>query len=143
MAHPHRRHFTIHKLTDCLAVISPAKNLQPGHRRTMTLHQPSQPSTCQYRLCLDIFLNNGVSDPFDYGLPSLCPFRGYFQHFHVHDDTFAFLHDQPCPGAGSDASSFYLHHLAPAVRGHGRRGSNISVTSPISLYHNHSFRRND
>jgi hypothetical protein len=70
-------------------------------------------------------------------------FRGYFQHFHVLENTFAFLHDQPCPGAGSDASSFYLRHLAPAVRAHGRRGSNISVTSPISLYHNRSFRRHD
>ena len=98
-------------------------------------------------------VNNGVSDPFDYGLPSLQerPSTEDMSSISISmtvEDTFAFIRDQPRQRVESDASSFYFQDTAPAARGHGRRESNISITSqapPISLY-NRSFghhRRND
>ena len=98
-------------------------------------------------------LNNGVNDPFDYGLPSLRerPSSEDISSISMSmtvDDTFAFIHNQPRRRVDSDASSFYFRPVALATRGHGRRESSISVTSqapPISKY-NRSFgyhRRND
>ena len=64
------------------------------------------------------------------------------------EDTFAFIRGQPRQHVESDASSFYFRDIAHAARGHGRRESNISITSqapPISRY-NRSFghhRRNE
>ena len=89
-------------------------------------------------------LNNGASDPFDYGLPSLRerPSSEDISSISMSmtvEDTFAFIHDQPRRRVDSDASSFYFRPVG--TRGHGRRESNISIASqgpPISLY-NRSF----
>ena len=98
-------------------------------------------------------VNNGVSDPFDYGLPSLRerPSSEDMSSISMSmtvEDTFAFIRGQPRQRVESDASSFYFRDIAHAARGHGRRESNISITSqapPISRY-NRSFghhRRNE
>ena len=96
-------------------------------------------------------INNGVSDPFDYGLPSLRerPWSEDMSSISMSltvEDTFAFIHNQPRRRVESDTSSFYFR--VPSSRGHGRRESNISIASqapPVSI-HNRSFghhRRND
>ncbi|KIK67170.1 hypothetical protein GYMLUDRAFT_69362 [Collybiopsis luxurians FD-317 M1] len=99
-------------------------------------------------------VNPGVSDPFDYGLPSLrerpssedLTSTSFSMSI---DDTFSFLKHAPPPRkrVASDASSFYFNTSVPSAKGHRRRESNMSVVSqgpPISLY-NRSFghRRGD
>ncbi len=121
----------------------PARNSRAPHRREDSAFSIASVSS------YGRVLNNGVSDPFDYGLPRLRerPSSGDFSSISMSltvDDTFAFIRGQPRTRVDSDASSFYFH--APA-RGHGRRESNMSVSSqvpPISLYNrNFGHRRND
>ncbi|KAF9527941.1 hypothetical protein CPB83DRAFT_855475 [Crepidotus variabilis] len=128
----------------------PARNgRRVPHRRDESLFSIASVSSYGH------VLNNGVNDPFDYGLPSLQerPSSEDVSSISMSmtvDDTFEFLRNQPRRRVDSDASSFYFQAPAPGmtVRGHRRRESNISVTSqgpPISLY-NRSFghhRRND
>ncbi|KAF5376919.1 hypothetical protein D9615_007315 [Tricholomella constricta] len=98
----------------------------------------------------------GLSDPFDYGLPSLRerPSSEDMTSMSMSvDDTFSFLDRQPRRRVESDASSFYFKApLQSFTRGHRRHESNMSVSMsfssqapPVSLY-NRSFgahRRND
>jgi serine/arginine repetitive matrix protein 2 len=98
-------------------------------------------------------LNNGVADPFDYGLPSLQE-RPSSEDLSLCmsgtvDDTFSFMHHlPPRQRADSDASSFYFRPstVANSSTGvnHRRRESGMSISSlapPISLY-NRSFAGN-
>jgi len=86
--------------------------------------------------------NNGVGDPFDYGLPSLQerPSSEDMSSISISmtvEDTFVFIRDQPRQRVDYDSSSFYFRDVAPAARGHGRRESSISITPqapPVSLY---------
>ncbi|KAF5393347.1 hypothetical protein D9757_000790 [Collybiopsis confluens] len=98
-------------------------------------------------------VNPGVSDPFDYGLPSLRERPSSEDMTSTSfstsiDDTFSFLKHAPLrKRVASDASSFYFSASALSNKGHRRRESNMSVVSqgpPISLY-NRSFghRRGD
>ncbi|KAG5650532.1 hypothetical protein H0H81_011921 [Sphagnurus paluster] len=94
----------------------------------------------------------GLSDPFDYGLPSLRerPSSEDMSSMSMSvDDTFSFINHQPRRRVESDASSFYFKApMQSFSRGHRRHESNMSVSSqapPVSLY-NRSFgthRRND
>ncbi|KAL0062368.1 hypothetical protein AAF712_010779 [Marasmius tenuissimus] len=91
-------------------------------------------------------LNNGVADPFDYGLPSLQerPSSEDLSSISMSvDDTFSFMHHDSYRRrrVESDASSFYFNPAPSNLRGHRRQDSNMSVVSqapPISLY-NRSF----
>jgi hypothetical protein len=121
----------------------PARNSRAPHRREDSAFSIASVSS------YGRVLNNGVSDPFDYGLPRLqerpsCEDISSISMSLTVDDTFAFIRGKPRARVDSDASSFYFH--APA-RGHGRRESNMSVSSqvpPISLYNrNFGHRRND
>ncbi|KAG7090453.1 hypothetical protein E1B28_009569 [Marasmius oreades] len=97
-------------------------------------------------------LNNGVPDPFDYGLPSLRerPSSEDMSSISMSvDDTFSFMRHPSYRRRRieSDASSFYFNPIAPPnARGHRRQESNMSVVSqgpPISLYNRSAHRRNE
>ena len=118
---------------DCSFYPPPARNSRAPHCREDSAFSIASVSS------YGRVLNNGVSDPFDYGLPSLRERPSSLDLSSISmsltvDDTFAFIRGQPRTRVDSDASSFYFH--APAC-GHGRRESNTSVSSqvpPISLY---------
>ena len=123
----------------------PRGNRRGAHRRDESTF--SMASVSSYGRVL----NNGVKDPFDYGLPSLRERPSLEDISSISmsmtvDDTFAFMRDQPRRRVDSDASSFYFRPGgAGGGRGHSRRESSISVTSQVPLY-NRSFghhRRND
>jgi len=95
----------------------------------------------------------GSCDPFDYASLALqLKQRPLSDDFSFStstsvDNTFSFIHKQPCrKRVDSDASSFYFHapahsQIHPYNRSHRRHGSTASITSlgpPVSLY-NRSF----
>ncbi|KAF9258752.1 hypothetical protein L218DRAFT_711641 [Marasmius fiardii PR-910] len=122
-------------------------------RRNIHLRQESTVSFASVS-SYGFVLNNGVADPFDFGLPSLRERPSSEDMTSISmsvDDTFSFMRHPSYRRrrVESDASSFYFNTAAPSnVRGHRRQESNMSVVSqgpPISLY-NRSFgahRRNE
>jgi serine/arginine repetitive matrix protein 2 len=103
----------------------PARNSRAPHRREDSAFSIASVSS------YGRVLNNGVSDPFDYGLPRLRerPSSEDISSISMSltvDDTFAFIRGQPRTRVDSDASSFYFHDPA---RGHKRRVQHVGLIS--------------